>query len=63
MDIGKKLRKYRNERKLSTRAVESAIKIGNGSISRWENNVTKPTFESIVSLCKYYGVDIRSLAS
>ena len=55
MSLGQILRKHRVKLKLTTRAVEKAIKLGAGSLSNYERDLTNPLFKTFFNAAKQAG--------
>lgn len=60
--MSKFAKKLKKARTMATREAEDIIKLGNGSISRYERDLSKPSFETVVRLARLYGADIDDLA-
>lgn len=59
MSLGTALKKYRSKLKLSIRKVQADVGVSN--VCRYENDLVKPSFESVVKMARYYGVSINEL--
>jgi len=60
-DIGKTLKKFRSEAKMSVKQiseilVEHGFKATESTIYSWENNNSQPTPGALLTMCKAYGV-------
>jgi transcriptional regulator with XRE-family HTH domain len=60
-EFGQRLRKFREERFLSQRAVGQGIGIETAQISRWERGLFLPNAETLVELARFLRVGIAKL--
>ena len=61
MDIGKQIRKYRTELKLSQDELADRVYVTRQTISNWENDRNYPDIRSLVLLSKIFGVSLDIL--
>lgn len=61
MEIGKQIRRYRTERKLSQDALADKIYVTRQTISNWENDRNYPDIRSLVLLSNVFGVSLDIL--
>ena len=61
MEIGKQIRKYRTELKLSQDDLADKVYVTRQTISNWENNRNYPDIRSLVLLCNVFGVSLDIL--
>ena len=61
MEIGKQIRKYRTERKLSQDDLADRIYVTRQTISNWENDRNYPDIRSLVLLSNVFGVSLDIL--
>jgi len=50
-EIGRRIRKYREERGLSQRELAKRIGVSNSRISNWEQGVNRPDVDLLASIC------------
>ncbi|QIA88689.1 helix-turn-helix domain-containing protein [Lactobacillus johnsonii] len=70
MTIGKQIRKYRKNQKLTLEQLaqlinqqDQSLNINKGRISRWENDMEQPRFSSVIALAKVFNISIDELAN
>lgn len=51
-ELGSRIRKFREARKLSQKELAQLIGVSNSRISNWEQGINRPDADIIVSLCK-----------
>ena len=61
MEIGKQIRKYRTELKLSQDELADRVYVTRQTISNWENDRNYPDIRSLVLLSKIFGVSLDIL--
>ncbi|MDY4079223.1 MAG: helix-turn-helix domain-containing protein [Clostridium sp.] len=61
MELGKQIKKYRNELALSQDALAEKIYVSRQTISNWENDKSYPDVNSIVLLSEVFNVSIDNL--
>lgn len=54
--FGKHLRELRLEKRLNQKELALIICTNNSSICDWECGRSEPSFDTLVKLCKYFGV-------
>ena len=52
----KYLRELRGERGLSMKQLAQELKVTDGAISNWENDVNEPKISYLIKLAKFFGV-------
>ncbi|MDO4175111.1 MAG: helix-turn-helix transcriptional regulator [Eubacteriales bacterium] len=61
MQLGKQIRKYRNEQSLSQDGLAEKIYVSRQTISNWENSKSYPDVNSLVLLSDVFGVSLDQL--
>lgn len=61
MELGKQIKKYRNELALSQDALAEKIYVSRQTISNWENDKNYPDINSLVLLSEVFNVSIDNL--
>lgn len=61
MELGKQIKKYRNELGLSQDALAEKIYVSRQTISNWENDKNYPDVNSLVLLSEVFKVSIDNL--
>lgn len=61
MELGKQIKKYRNEKSLSQEALADKIYVSRQTISNWENDKSYPDVNSLVLLSKVFSVSLDEL--
>ena len=61
MELGKQIRKYRNERTLSQEALAERIYVSRQTVSNWENDKSYPDVNSLVLLSEVFEVSLDQL--
>lgn len=61
MEIGKQIKKYRSEMKLSQDELAGKIFVSRQTISNWENNKNYPDVKSLLLLSSLFGVSLDIL--
>ena len=61
MKFGDDLRKCRKDLHLSQKEVAEKLGIHQSSVSDWENDISRPDYETIFELCSIYNVTIYQL--
>ncbi|MDO5785576.1 MAG: helix-turn-helix transcriptional regulator [Eubacteriales bacterium] len=61
MELGKQIRKYRNEQSLSQDSLAEKIYVSRQTISNWENSKSYPDVNSLVLLSDVFGVSLDQL--
>lgn len=61
MELGKQIKKYRNELNLSQDALAEKIYVSRQTISNWENDKSYPDVNSLVFLSEVFGTSIDNL--
>lgn len=51
-----RLRELRGERGLSMKQLAQELKVTDGAISNWENDVNEPKISYLIKLAKFFGV-------
>ena len=51
-EIGKRIRKYREDRKLSQKDLPDMIGVSNSRISNWEKGINRPDADMLADLCR-----------
>lgn len=61
MNIGERLKRYRNEKRMTQEEVAYRAGVTITSISRWENGVREPTFRDVEKIAAALGVTMEEL--
>ena len=61
MKFGEDLRKCRKDINLSQKEVAQKLGIYQSSVSDWENDISRPDYETLFELCKMYNVTLYQL--
>ena len=61
MELGKQIRKYRNERTLSQEALADKVYVPRQTVSNWENDKSYPDVKSLVLLSEVFAVSLDQL--
>ena len=61
MELGKQIKMYRTEMKLSQDELADKVYVTRQTISNWENNRNYPDIRSLVLLCNVFGVSLDIL--
>lgn len=61
MTFGERLQEIRRERGISQSQLAQDIGVSRQSLSKWENDITKPEVENLICLSRYYGISIDNL--
>lgn len=61
MEIGKQIKKYRNEIEISQDELAEKIFVSRQTISNWENNKSYPDLRSLLLLSSLFGVSLDKL--
>lgn len=61
MKIGENLKRFRKESGLSQQQVAKILKIDQSNVSRWERDLSRPDYESLVLLAKTYEVSVSDI--
>lgn len=61
MEIGKQIKKYRSDRKLSQEALAERIFVSRQTISNWENDKNYPDMKSLLLLSSLFNVSLDIL--
>lgn len=60
-EIGKRIRKYREERGFSQKVLAEKIGVSNGRVSNWEQGLNRPDADILAKLCQALEVSPSSL--
>ena len=61
MELGKQIRKYRNEKTLSQEALAEKVYVSRQTVSNWENDKSYPDVNSLVLLSEVFEVSLDQL--
>lgn len=61
MEIGKQIKKYRTERKLSQDDLADAVYVTRQTVSNWENERNYPDIRSLLLLSNLFGISLDNL--
>lgn len=59
--IGRLIRELRKEKGLTQEQLSEVLGVTNRSVSRWENGVNMPDFDLVITLARYFDVDMEEL--
>lgn len=54
MGVGKRLKEFRNEKKLTQKIFSDILKVKQATISAYENDINMPSLENIIILAEYF---------
>ena len=60
-EIGKRIRKYREDRGLSQKELADKIGVSNSRISNWEKGINRPDADILAALCRALNVSPSEL--
>ena len=60
-ELGGRIRKFREARKLSQKELAQLVGVSNSRISNWEQGINRPDADILVSLCKALAVSPSEL--
>lgn len=58
MNLGERLRELRKKNNLSQDALAKRLSISRQAVSRWENNLSTPDLQTLINICKLYGISL-----
>ena len=61
MELGKQIKKYRNERTLSQEALAEKVYVSRQTVSNWENDKSYPDVNSLVLLSEVFEISLDQL--
>ena len=61
MKFGEDIKKCRKDAGLSQKDVAKIIGVYQSSVSDWENDISRPDYETLFELCKLFNVSIYDL--
>lgn len=61
MEIGTRIKQLRTERHISQEALATALNVSRQSVTKWENNASKPSTANILALCEFFDVPLNEL--
>ena len=61
MELGKQIKKYRNEKELSQTALAERVFVSRQTISNWENDKSYPDIKSLVLLSEIFEISLDQL--
>lgn len=59
--LGNKIKTYRENKKMSQQNLADILKVSVGSISKWENDKTKPTYKCMIRMGEVFEIDVNEL--
>lgn len=59
--IGNRIREYRIGKKLEQKQLASLIGVARVTISQYENNARKPTFDNMIKLSRVFGISLDEI--
>ncbi len=60
-EIGSRIRKYRNECKLSQKELAQQLGVSNSRVSNWEQGINRPDADILADLCRVLNVSPSTL--
>ena len=63
MEIGTRIRELRMKRRLSQEALADELHVSRQAVTKWENNLAKPSTANLFALCKVFGVSMDQLTA
>ena len=57
MEIGNRLKNLRTDNKMTIKNVADKVGVKFQQVSKWENNITRPEYENLISLAKLFNVN------
>ena len=60
-EIGSRIRKFREDRKLSQKELAEMINVSNSRVSNWEQGINRPDADILADLCKALDVSPSEL--
>lgn len=60
-EIGKRIRKYREEQNLSQKEFAELIGVGNSRVSNWEHGINRPDADILADICRVLQVSPSEL--
>ncbi len=60
-DLGALIRKLRIERKLTQKQLSEKLKVSEGTVSKYESNISMPPFETLRSIASIFSVSMDTL--
>ena len=61
MKIGENIKKFRKESGLSQQELANLININQSNVSRWEKDISRPDYETLIKLAEVLGVTINDI--
>jgi len=61
MKIGENLKKFRKDSGLSQQQISKLLNINQSNVSRWEKDLSRPDYETLIKLAKIYDVSINDI--
>ena len=61
MGIGNKIKKYREERKMTQKDVAEVLEVEPGTISKYEKGIIEPNIDSIKKLAEVFNITVDEL--
>lgn len=58
--MGDLLKKLRLEHNFTQTELSDELNVPHQTISRWENNLSTPSFEMVINIAKVYGISIST---
>lgn len=62
-DLGYRLKELRVKKGYTQEYVAGKFNVTRQTISKWENNKTRPDIETLKEICKFYSIDINYLVN
>jgi len=59
--LGESIARYRNEKGLSQEKVSEYMGVSRQAVTKWENNISKPSSENLIKLAKLFDISVGAL--
>ncbi len=59
--LGENIARYRNEKGLSQEKVSEYMGVSRQAVTKWENNISKPSSENLIKLAKLFDISVDAL--
>ncbi|MDE7329577.1 MAG: helix-turn-helix domain-containing protein [Clostridia bacterium] len=61
MEFGNRFREARKQNGYTQKQIAEMLGIEQSNVSDWENNVSRPEYENLITLAKIYGETLETL--
>ena len=59
--LGDNIARYRKEKGLSQEKVAEYMEVSRQAVTKWENNISRPSSENLIKLAEFFGVSMDEL--